>query len=225
VSRNLLLPGIMVVCVSLAAAPRLLAFPEMARATKAACAACHTNVAGGAELTDAGKAFQAEKKAPPADVKGADFIGANKCRICHVDVHKSWQTTPHANSMARLRGDPEAIAKMAAKLKVELTGPADKTEGCVSCHVTGFGIAGGFPAADSTKNANLALVGCESCHGPGSKHMVAPAADKKKTINRMVGANYCQQCHTADVSPSFNFDEYKKKGLHAVKAAAAPKTK
>ena len=46
------------------------AFPRFARLTKKNCATCHSNVAGGAALTDAGKAFKADTtKAPAADVE------------------------------------------------------------------------------------------------------------------------------------------------------------
>jgi hypothetical protein len=198
-------------------AARLSAFPEFARETKAACASCHVNVAGGAELTDAGKAYKADKTAPTAaPAKTADYVGNAKCKMCHMKEHKAWSATPHAKALANLQAaDAEKTGAMAKALNVTITDSPAKTDGCVKCHVTGFQLAGGYPAADSVKTAGMAMVSCESCHGPGSAHVAAAMADKKKFINTAVSANMCMQCHTATTSPKFNFEEFKKK-IHPV---------
>ena len=109
---------------------------------------------------------------------------------------------------------------MAARLKVELKGKASENEACIVCHVTGFKLAGGYPAADSARTAAVTHVACEACHGPGGKHVAASMAEKKKLINRAVTANLCTQCHTAVISPKFNFEEFKKVGVHAIKASS-----
>jgi len=50
-------------------------------------------------------------------------------------------------------------------------------------------------------------VGCESCHGPGSVHADAPAAEKRKTIVNPamltpdMAADICGQCHTRGRTP------------------------
>ena len=197
------------------------AFPAFARQTKAACAACHVNPAGGASLTTAGEAFKADPKAAvPADTKSAEYVGINKCRMCHLNQFKTTQATKHAHAFAALeKGDSTAVAQMAAKLKVELKGSPTREEACVQCHVTGFHLPGGYPAADSVKTASLMNVTCEACHGPGSKHVSAPMADKKKMINRAVSAKLCTQCHTPETSPKFNFDGYRKSIVHVVKTS------
>lgn len=203
--------------IGLTVAARLWAFPDYARETKAACAACHTNVAGGATLTDAGKAFKADKTVPTAaPAKAADYVGSNKCKMCHLKQHKAWSTTPHAMAFANLqKADTTKVGAMSRALKVEITESPAKTEGCVKCHVTGFQLTGGYPAADSAKTVVMAAVSCESCHGPGSAHVAAPAAEKKNFINKAVTANLCTHCHTAATSPKFNFEEYAKK-VHPV---------
>lgn len=197
------------------------AFPAFARQTKAACEACHTKASGGAELTAAGKAFQADhSKTPATEAKATDYVSSNKCKTCHSKQYKAWQTTEHAHAMKSLAdaGEKE-IADRAAALKVELKGHANESDDCIQCHTTGFHLPGGYPAADSLKNAALANVTCESCHGPGAKHVSAPMADKKKFINGTPTESMCRQCHTPEMSPKFNFDEYKKKGVHQVEAA------
>jgi mono/diheme cytochrome c family protein len=90
----------------------------------------------------------------------------------------------------------------------------------VRCHVTGYELAGGYPAADSVKTAALSGVGCESCHGPGSLHVAAPAADKKKATYKTVSAAMCTQCHTPAINPDFKYEEMVKKGVHPPKKTA-----
>jgi hypothetical protein len=205
-------------------ATQVRAFPGFARETKLACAGCHTNPAGGAALNDAGKAFKADHaKAPAAgDTKADEYLGANKCKMCHVKEHKAWGETEHAKAVESLqKASPEEVKKFADLLKVEIKGSAAETEACLVCHTTGMNLPGGYPGADSTAKANLAMVGCESCHGPGSAHKAAAKEAKKAAINGAVTEAMCKHCHTPEMSPKFDFAEYKKKGVHHVAAEAA----
>ena len=201
--------------------PTARAFPRFARATSMSCATCHVCVAGGADLNEAGKAFKADStKVPAANVAGSDYVSNKKCRVCHLAEYKSWQDTPHAKSLEVLKsGDPKKIEEMATRAGVKLTGPASENEVCLSCHVTGYKLPGGYPAADSLKNAALSFVTCEACHGPGGAHVMAEKAVKKQYINGTVTEAMCRQCHTPAMSPDFKFTEYKAKGVHAAKAA------
>ena len=197
-------------------AHRAMAFPEASRTTKAACNACHTNVAGGADLSDAGKAYKADNTKAPTGGTANDYLGANKCKTCHSKQYKAWVDTKHAGAMLTLQKvDEKVAAEWAAKMKIEITGSADKTAGCVGCHVTGHDLGGGYPQADSTAMANVSLVGCESCHGPGSVHKAATKEEKKGNMNNAVGEALCKTCHTAEASPKFVYEEMKKK-VHPV---------
>jgi hypothetical protein len=211
----------LLVALGMVVAAQLWAFPEFARQTKAACATCHVNPAGGAVLSDAGKAYKADGKAPAAGAaKAAEYVGMNKCKMCHIKQAKAWLETSHAKAWAGLqKPDSTKAAAMAAALKVAIKGTPAGTDECIKCHVTGFHLTGGYPQADSTKAANLVNVTCEGCHGPGSLHIAAAMADKKNFINRGVTANMCMQCHTAATSPAFKFDEFVKRGTHAVAVA------
>jgi hypothetical protein len=193
------------------------AYPSTARATKMSCATCHSVASGGAGLTDAGKAFMADnKKVPAASVAGADYIGTAKCKMCHAKVHTAWAATGHAKALENMaKADPKTNEEMAKKAGVTIKGTADKTDECLSCHVTGMGMTGGFVASDATKAAAMAGVGCEACHGPGSKHLAAPK-DQKKTTMDAIGEKMCMDCHTKTFSPSFSYAEAKAKGVHAV---------
>jgi hypothetical protein len=211
--------GIAVLMLTLAGTA--MAFPRFARLTKMDCATCHANVAGGADLTDAGKAFKADTtKTPAANVEGATYVSNSKCKTCHLTEYKSWQTTPHAKALDVLKtADSAKVASMAAALGVKLSGPASEAPECLNCHVTGHGLAGGYPAADSVKTAALSGVTCEGCHGPGSKHVAAAKEVKKTMINGKVSEKFCRSCHTPTMSPKFDFATYSAKGLHAKKAA------
>lgn len=205
----------------LAAAGAASAFPRFARLTQKNCATCHANVAGGATLTDAGKAFKADTtKTPGTDVEGATYVSTAKCRMCHITEYKSWQTTPHAKALDLLKSaDAAKVAEMSGRLGVKVEGSAADSPVCLSCHVVGQGLAGGYPGADSSKTAALSGVSCEACHGPGSKHVAAAKEVKKTMINGQVGEKLCRSCHTPTMSPKFDFAAYSAKGLHAKKAA------
>ena len=207
------------------AAHQASAFPDFASKTKVPCASCHTNPAGGAALTAGGKAYKEDASKVPAAAKGADYIGTTKCMMCHAlknkELKPSYLATKHAVAFASLKGDPKKIAEVAGKLGIELKGPADKSDACLRCHVTGFKLAGGYPTADATKLAAVTNVGCESCHGPGSAHMAAKTpADRKATINMSPSENLCQHCHVPELTPKFDFEAMKKAGVHAMVAAA-----
>ncbi len=157
-----------------------------------------------------------------ADPAGPDYVGMTKCKMCHAKQYKAWAETKHAKAFASLKAADEAtIKKMADTLKAEVKDHPETNEACVSCHVTGYKKPGGYPAADSLKTAAVTNVTCEACHGPGSKHVKSTMAEKKKTMEAgMPTAATCQTCHTAEISPKFDFDATKK-GVHPVAAAPA----
>ena len=205
--------------IGVAVAAQLWAFPDSSRETKLACVACHSSAAGGVELTDGGKAFKASKKAPAATAKAAQYVGSNRCKTCHIAQHQAWSGTAHATALDTLAmASPARVAEVAAKMKITVKGTAVGTDACIKCHVTGFQLGGGYPGADSAKAASLVGVGCESCHGPGSLHLSAPMADKKKFIHTKVSSKTCVQCHTPVMSPTFDFEEWSKRGVHPIKA-------
>jgi Cytochrome c554 and c-prime len=217
VKRSSMAALLVMIALGVAVATQLWAYPQFARQTKASCVTCHANVAGGAELNAAGTAFKADGKAPAASTaKAAEYVGNAKCKMCHMKQFKAWSTTQHASAWATLTNpDAKKAADVAAALKIEVKGSPSTNDACVTCHVTGFQLPGGFPQADSTKAAAVVNVTCENCHGPGSLHAAAPMAEKKKLINHAVTANMCMQCHTPVTSPKFDFTTMSKK-VHPV---------
>lgn len=168
-----------------------------------------------------------------------DYVGSKKCKMCHKkdktgNQFKSWINSRHSNAFETLKGD-EAI-KIA---KEKGLGNPWEEEACVKCHVTGYG-KGGYeiknaefwaqtkdgkkPTKAVKRMENLKGVGCEVCHGPGSKYK---SKKKMVAINKgtMDGAalgliqpteQLCIECHNAE-SPSykpFDFEEFYPKIAH-----------
>ena len=76
-----------------------------------------------------------------SDAGDHEYVGAEKCKMCHKVQYPSWQATKHAK------------ATEAAKAS---TDPAFEAS-CLKCHATNGDEA-------------LAGVQCEACHGPGSDY-------------------------------------------------------
>ncbi len=161
--------------------------------------------------------------AADAPKPGGDYLGAAKCKMCHMKQYKAWAETKHAHAFEALKtATPEQLKKMNDLLKLTVKTPASDSS-CVKCHVTGFGVKTGYPSADSTKNAILAAVSCEDCHGAGGNHMAVPMSDKANRAATMLKptAETCAGCHTKAITPDFKFEE-KSKLVHPIAAAAAP---
>ena len=94
------------------------------------------------------------------------------------------------------------------------TGPTSahsrkSTGDCAKCHVTGYGEPSGGTIdvggdADMTNVPLSGLYGvtCESCHGPGSKHVAADSNEARKmNITRIPKSKFtCYNCHTGSSS-------------------------
>ncbi len=117
--------------------------------------------------------------AEPEGQKGSTYIGVKKCKMCHSKQFKTWKKMKHSKNFSQLKGDDAKDAK------------------CLACHTTGYGKGGYDVAGDAENNKKFENVQCESCHGPGSKHMKAKKADRKKTITLKVTT--CTGCHNPHV--------------------------
>ena len=109
------------------------------------------------------------------------YVSAMACQQCHEQEYLQWSATRHAFAYQTL-------------VKKERYFDA----GCVSCHTTGFGYPTGFHIADS--DAKLEGVQCETCHGPGKRHVGNP---KKSNIRSGADTSLCLECHDTEHSPGF----------------------
>ncbi len=136
------------------------------------------------------------------------YIGAAKCKMCHIKPPKGeqynvWLKGPHANAMTTLASDESK------KIATE-KGIADPTTdaACVKCHATTGHIASGAAAGIKSSEG----VSCESCHGPGSAYKSATIMkDRDAALAKgmiLPTEEVCKTCHNAE-SPTFKGFNYK----------------
>lgn len=131
-------------------------------------------------------------------------VGSDACIECHAEEHAAWKASPHAAAMGTL--DAEA---------------AGKAE-CVRCHATQK--QSGPPPTELDGFHLEGSVGCESCHGPGDKHVAAKGG--KDNIEGLgedcpvcVIEAVCTGCHTAEWDKDWDLDTHLPKVGHG---AASP---
>jgi Cytochrome c554 and c-prime len=121
--------------------------------------------------------LQDSKKQQPG---GDQYVGSETCMSCHKPQFEQWQSTQHAHAFATL----QRVQK-------------DATPECVQCHVVGFQRPSGYVNAQTT--GKLMNVGCESCHGYGTRHdMFAKDGGK-------VAEAVCITCHQPANDPGWNY--------------------
>ena len=154
--------------------------------------------------------------------KEPQYVGAKKCKVCHMSKkkgaqYKIWEGSKHAGAYATLA---TAEAKTAAQ-KAGVEGDPQQSEGCLKCHG-----AAGVDAKLVASSYDVSLgVQCESCHGGGSAH-VDNMKQRMKTKDESIPtaltvmeakAESCTtKCHNVD-SPtykSFDFEESWKQIAH-----------
>lgn len=157
-------------------------------------------------------------ESPDRQTKG-DYVGSAKCGSCHSEEYDLWRDSRHSTAWKSLSSNPPT--------KHSADPPRDCDPDCVSCHVVGWNASAHVPYsggyADMKSTPQLVNVGCESCHGPGSKHIQAELGNNEAEQNRMheamlVGPNVkqlCFTCHDLDNSPNFEFEEYYEKIDHS----------
>lgn len=128
---------------------------------------------------------------------GASFVGSKECSYCHPDEYERF--TEHAN---KAKSD-HSVRLMAPKLTSE------ELRECFGCHTTGYGQPGGFRSFEETPE--MAHVGCESCHGPGSVH--ARTGHRDDIIGKM-SLDVCRPCHEDDRVRVINYKPLLYSGAH-----------
>jgi hypothetical protein len=119
----------------------------------------------------------------------AKYVGAEACKECHQPEYDHWEKTVHAGVH---KTDRAASA-----------GPEEMFR-----YNTGVDKAGGYPEPGREG------VQCESCHGPGQKHLAEPEARGHDYIVGLgsecascVVEQICRQCHSLSFDPEFEFDK------------------
>ncbi|HEU4402521.1 MAG TPA: cytochrome c family protein [Candidatus Polarisedimenticolia bacterium] len=168
----------------------------------------------------------AARGAAAADVPAHNYVGADKCKMCHNSPAKGaqytkWAESKHSKAFATLASE-EAKKVAAAK------GIADpqKAPECLRCHVSGSGA----PAEKLTdKYKAQDGVSCEGCHGPGGDYwQMAVMKDQAKAVAAglvIPSEATCKECHNADgpTFKGFDFASMKAKIAHPNPAKAGAK--
>ncbi|MFO7902337.1 MAG: multiheme c-type cytochrome [Pirellulaceae bacterium] len=167
---------------------------------------------------------------PQPLASGLEFVGSKLCGDCHEREYKIWKEgndgakPKHAHAYETLQHPPNDRGGIPRNFDPE----------CISCHVVGwnpqkyFPYESGFLSLEETPH--LTDVGCENCHGPGSKHVAAEEGeldlngDEIDRIRDQVWLDLsnaeekCLECHDLDNSPAFQeegaFDRYWEKIAH-----------
>ena len=122
---------------------------------------------------------------------GATYVGRTRCRDCHATVDDQFAQNPKGSTASN-----STHSRM-------------NTGDCAKCHVTGYGEASGgtIVAGGDSDPTNVPLSGlygvtCESCHGPGSKHVAASTNEARKAnITRIPrSSSTCYNCHSGSSS-------------------------
>lgn len=174
-------------------------------------------------LLFSGLTWTAQKEAEKDTTKAAPkavykYMGATSCKGCHNIAKRGkqfdvWSSKRHAQGYKTLAN--EQSGKIAKEMKIK---DAQKSEKCLKCHVTGYGVP------DSLFGKKYSMeegVTCEACHGPGEKYKsIKMMKDKELALkNGLIEPTeeVCVTCHNKE-SPTYKPFKY----VEAVKAIAHP---
>ena len=129
--------------------------------------------------------------------QGNAYVGADECTSCHSGIVNQWKQTSHATAFNTL-------------IKVH----RNYYPRCVVCHSVGFGYETGYELGG--EEDELLGVQCESCHGPGKKHIryatgqlpLNNSSKESRYMRRTVTAQHCMECHDQEHSPGFDAQAY-----------------
>lgn len=161
---------------------------------------------------------------------GLAFVGSKICDDCHDEEYKIWKEgrekhgEKHAHAYETLQHPPNSRGGIPRNFDPE----------CISCHVVGWNPQKYFPYKSGflslEKTPELTGVGCENCHGPGSRHVASEEGelaiddDELEAIRDSMWLDLedaekkCLECHDLDNSPAFQekgaFERYWRKIEH-----------
>ncbi|HLG19705.1 MAG TPA: multiheme c-type cytochrome [Bdellovibrionota bacterium] len=130
-----------------------------------------------------------------AQAQEQQYVGADKCKICHQKAYDIWNRSSHSRAHETL--------------------PQEKRQElrCLFCHAT--------DVREDLKGYRLLAVQCEACHGPGAQHVTLATSNdpeekqKPKSLEKMTESK-CRECHTDVRSPTLRAFSYET-ALQAIK--------
>ncbi|MBX3248227.1 MAG: hypothetical protein KF901_13695 [Myxococcales bacterium] len=140
-------------------------------------------------INDHNRVALADRAPPPADEGAPTFVGSTRCQSCHTLAYQWWEQHPHGRAY-------DTLTTRRKEFHLD----------CVGCHVTGYERPGGASVTQLGDAGALRHVGCESCHGPGSDHLIDP---RENSLARDTPAHVCTSCHNEEHSDRFVYEAYR----------------
>lgn len=135
----------------------------------------------------------------PGVRQSLQYVGSEACASCHAADYAQWQKSGHGHAW-------ESLVRR----------ESDADPGCIACHSVGFGTVSGYRREFA--GSKLVHVGCESCHGPGSSHVMERGSGREPTFHfRPLGAGSCTECHHGEFSRPFDYAAFWKVIAHGAK--------
>ncbi|MFQ5645924.1 MAG: multiheme c-type cytochrome [bacterium] len=156
-----------------------------------------------------------------AYAKKAHYLTIARCKGCHKKWYKSWRTNSSMSFQSYKALFPNISVDNKTEAGLDPQKDYTKVSLCLKCHVTGYGVPGGYVDNDTTPE--MGGVTCEACHGPGSKYFQSMSKKRRTfTITEIFSKEYvrptqatCNRCHhggdercpTVDDDYSMDFDK------------------
>ena len=135
----------------------------------------------------------------PGVRQSLQYVGSEACAACHTSDYALWKKSGHGHAW-------ESLVRR----------ESDADPGCIGCHSVGFGTVSGYRR--EFEGRKLVNVGCESCHGPGSRHVTERTSGKEAAFHfRPLGAGSCTECHHGEFSRPFDYAAFWKVIAHGAK--------
>ncbi len=109
------------------------------------------------------------------------YVGSTQCSRCHGAIHANFKKTGHFNALEKLKKQKNQVNAQ-----------------CLRCHTTGFNIRNGYTSGEDP--ISMRGVGCETCHGPGKRHVLAPDMSNIRKPRE----KECLRCHEPTRYPGFS---------------------
>jgi hypothetical protein len=139
------------------------------------------------------------------------YVGSGACRDCHLDEqhegpYLEWIASRHAAAYWRLATQWALFLALERPHFQDMKNPkAD--DRCLLCHLTGAQDPDALFASSYEVEEGI---GCEACHGPGSRYLTTHAtADRAAFVaagGKIPDESTCRTCHR--VQEAFDFDEW-----------------
>ena len=147
-----------------------------------------------AETTRLGDEFAKEAV---ATFRSEGRVGSESCKECHQAEHSAWASSKHAHAMQTLKRKGQ-----------------HRNADCLTCHFQDV------PSQGRPDIESVAGIGCEACHGGGSRHVEVRRRNPRGVslgLFKTASPGSCVVCHDKENSKNFSFATYWPRMQHGVR--------